>query len=284
MDSKVSYGRRGHAGSGVAWIAKCRTRGFLWAGKRCDSRVAVPRRGVRQLAIHATAESPWRAVAGFPSFPSCFNGSQPGAHSPRGRTIDGVECGTPTPPIRVLRPSVFWSPTGAGDGLVRAGFRCTICCSHWSTSALLFLMFCRPLWPACLGLLTCSRRCRSCRSIRTPEPATNCLPTSAQRSVPVAVSTAVPRPMRGCVRTQRRVSWFTLILRLRTWRIWSPDTRSRSVFPRRLQTRPRRLSRGLSTPVPPGRESPCAVSSTTWESASPCTRIGSPCWHGTAMG
>ena len=127
MDSKVSYGRRGHAGSGVAWIAKCRTRGFLWAGKRCDSRVAVPRRGVRQLAIHATAESPWRAVAGFPSFPSCFNGSQPGAHSPRGRTIDGVECGTPTPPIRVLRPSVFWSPTGAGDGLVRAGFRCTIC-------------------------------------------------------------------------------------------------------------------------------------------------------------
>ena len=50
MDSKVSYGRRGHADSGVAWIAKCRTRGFLWAGKRCDSRVAVRQRGVRQLA------------------------------------------------------------------------------------------------------------------------------------------------------------------------------------------------------------------------------------------
>ena len=66
MDSKVSYGRRGHADSGVAWIAKCRTPGFLWAGKRCDSRVAVRQRGVRQLAIHATAESPWRAVAGFP--------------------------------------------------------------------------------------------------------------------------------------------------------------------------------------------------------------------------
>ena len=65
MDSKVSYGLRGHADSGVAWIAKCRTRGFLWAGKRCDSRVAVRRRGVRQLAIHATAESPWRAVRAF---------------------------------------------------------------------------------------------------------------------------------------------------------------------------------------------------------------------------